>query len=57
MPSRSPNRVNDRWTWVSHPGFAGDSTSREGWSYVEEIGELPDLAGFPQQWLDRCADP
>ena len=29
---------------MSHPGFAGDSTSWEGWSYVEEIGELPEGA-------------
>jgi hypothetical protein len=29
---------------VTHPGFAGDSTSWEGWSHVEEIGELSEGA-------------
>jgi transposase len=29
---------------LNHPGFAGDSTSWEGWGHVEEIGELPEGA-------------
>jgi hypothetical protein len=43
---------------VSHPGFAGDSTTWEGWGHVEEIGEL--LSGLPSNrsprtWHRACA--
>jgi hypothetical protein len=40
---RASFNCGDRWS-VNHPGFAGDSTSWEGWGHDEKFGKLPEGA-------------